>query len=75
MVDGIYQPKHIPKGIISADAFRLERTEGGKMSDGGIAGKLFHDEEIDPKTKDVSQYLSDRFCLDYYVKKTMILQI
>lgn len=62
--DGVYHPKKV-RGVICGDAFRLEKTEGGRMSDGGICGFKLRDEELDPNTKPVKDWQTHRFVLDY----------
>lgn len=64
-IKDIYYPSNPEKGVIGADAFRVERTEGGKMSDGGIAAFLRHDPLIDPHDVEVKKWITNRFILTY----------
>ena len=66
-VNGTYIPKD-PKFIACADTFRLDNTQGGKMSDGG--GSVFwdRDEAIDPDSKPIHQYITNTFVCDYLAR-------
>ena len=64
-VDGIFTPMFPDRGILGADAFRLEKTDGGRMSDGGIAGFQKRDVNIDSDDIDIKKWLSHRFILTY----------
>ena len=62
--DGIYYPEFPDRGVIGADAFRVEKTEGGKMSDGGIAAFYKRDPNIDIED-DIEKWVSSRFVATY----------
>ena len=65
IVDGRRQPVNPNRGIISADAFRVEKTDSDRMSDGAIVAFWRRDEMIDPPDKPVEQWESHRFILSY----------
>lgn len=65
MDEGVHYPQGPIKHIIGADAFRVDKTESGGMSNGGIACLWMHDEEIDPKTKPIKEWISNRFIATY----------
>jgi len=46
--------------VSSSDAFRLEKTQGSKMSDGGGVVRMKRDPLIDPDDKDIKQWTSCR---------------
>ena len=63
--EGVFFPKGPIKYIIGADAFRVDKTETGGMSNGGIACLWLHDETKDPKTKPIKEWKSNRFVFTY----------
>jgi hypothetical protein len=65
MRDGVRYPMFPDKYIACGDAFRLEKTEGGKYSLGGGAVRWLHDPTIDPPEKDVAHWESARLVITY----------
>ncbi len=55
---------HTPR-VVGIDAFRLEKTEGSRMSNGGIAVFWGRDLGVDPLDKDIREWESNRFILTY----------
>jgi hypothetical protein len=51
--------------ISSADPFRLEKTEGYRMSDGSGATLYMHDPNIDTENIDIRDYKTNRFVCTY----------
>jgi len=62
---GIKRPVYKTSFIASADAYRLEKTDGYRVSDGGGAVYYKHDPNRDPSTKPVSEYETARFVCTY----------
>jgi len=60
-----YAPYKAGKFNVGADPFAFNQTEGGQMSDGGIAVKWKFDPSIDDISLDPSQWESDRFVCTY----------
>jgi len=58
ILNGIQYPEFANKYICSADAFRLDKTNSARMSDGGVALRLKRDFQIDPDTKPVKDWLT-----------------
>jgi hypothetical protein len=63
--NGQWFPYNANKFVASADAFRLEKTEGGKMSNGGGAVRWMRDHSVDPDTKDVKEWTTARMVCTY----------
>jgi len=63
--NGVYRPMNPDRFVASADPFRLEKTEGGKMSNGAIVVRLKHDPLVDPPEKEVSQWQTARAVITY----------
>jgi hypothetical protein len=63
--DGSKRPYNADKYVSSADPFRIEKTEGGKMSKGGYCCRWKRDLEIDPDDKPVEQWISARSIITY----------
>lgn len=51
--------------IASSDAFRLEKTDGYRMSKGSGAVLYMHDPNIDSQDKDVRDYTTNKFVCTY----------
>lgn len=62
---GWYYPGNGGKYNAGADPFKFGEVEGNRMSDGGLAVKYKYDEEVDPLTKPIEDWESDRFVLTY----------
>ena len=60
MSDGIYYPGNALRFVSSSDAFRLEKTQGSRMSDGGGVVRYKRDPQMDGDDKDISQWISAR---------------
>lgn len=56
-----------PMFMASADAFRFNKTKSKskRISDGGGAVFWMHDEHLDPPSKEIKDYISNRFVLTY----------
>jgi hypothetical protein len=65
MRDGTFYPEYPDKFISSADPFRLEKTTGSRMSDGGFATFWNRDYLLDPDGKNVTDFISYRFIITY----------
>lgn len=63
--DGMKFPEGENKYILSADPFRLDKTDSWRMSNGGIAVLWERDKKIDPNNKDISKWKSNRFVCTY----------
>lgn len=50
---------------VGADPYKFGETEGGRMSDGGIAVKMKRDFKLDPDSKNIEEWVSDRYVLTY----------
>jgi len=73
MENGTYYPNDpYYKYVASADAYRLEATEGGKMSDGSICIRYKHDPIIDPPDKNISNWESACTVIDYLARPEML---
>jgi len=48
-IDGIWYPRFPDKYLASADAFRFEKTDGGRMSNGGGCTRWLYDPLVDPE--------------------------
>lgn len=64
-MEGEKYPQHPDKYVASADAFRLEKTEGGRMSKGGGVVRWKHDPLVDPPEKDIKKWDSARTIISY----------
>ena len=62
---GWWYPLNGKKFNAGGDAFKFDETEGGQMSDGGIAVKYKYDETVDPHGTPIEEWKSDRFVLTY----------
>jgi hypothetical protein len=65
LFNGVYFPENTTSFISSADPFRVEKTEGGKMSDGGGAVYWNRDYKIDFEDKDIKDFESESFVCTY----------
>jgi hypothetical protein len=65
MSDGQKVPRNPNRGILCVDAFRVEKTDSDRMSDGAIAGFWKHDILLDPLDKPTKDWESNRFILSY----------
>jgi hypothetical protein len=61
----VYWPNNGYKFIHCGDAFRVEKTDGGRMSDGGGAVMRIWDKTIDEPGKDVKEWETERFVATY----------
>jgi hypothetical protein len=57
--NGVYYPSNADKYIASADAYRHEKTEDGRQSDGGGCVRWLRDYDIDPEDTD-ERYISSQ---------------
>jgi hypothetical protein len=64
----IYRPNNGNKYILSADAYRAEKTEGGRMSDGGGAVLKVRNSLVDTPDKDVKDWDTERFVCTYLAR-------
>ncbi len=62
---GIRRPAYKTQFVASADAYRLEKTDGYRVSDGSGAIYQGFDKSIDTPDRDVSQYETARFVCTY----------
>jgi len=69
---GEYFPGNAMKFVSSSDAFRLEKTQGARMSDGGGVVRWRRDPQIDPDNKELSQWQSARTIAIYRNRPTSI---
>jgi len=58
--NGTMYPGNSLKFVSSSDAFRLEKTQGSSMSDGGGVVRMKRDPQVDPDDKDITQWESCR---------------
>lgn len=64
--DGLYKrPAYKDIFIASSDAFRLEKTDGYRMSKGSGAVLYMHDPNLDSKDIDIRDYKTNRFVCTY----------
>lgn len=65
--DGVFAPEFHTTYIASADAFRLEKTQGSgsSISNGGGAIRWRRDMEIDPPDKDVKDWVTAKYVCTY----------
>ena len=63
--NGVYRPMYPDVGVASADTFRVEKTQGGRMSDGSGVWRWKHDATIDPPEKDVKDWITSRAVITY----------
>jgi len=64
-INGVYYPYMADQFVASADAFRLEKTDGGRLSNGGGAVKWKRDARLDPDDKPVGEWQSARIVCTY----------
>lgn len=64
-INGVRWPEFPDTYIASADCFRLEKTDGGILSNGGGAVRWKHDPVLDPSEKDIGEYVSARLVVTY----------
>lgn len=57
---GVRFPGNSLKYVSSSDAFRLEKTQGSRMSDGGGVVRYKRDPQVDNDEKDIKQWESSR---------------
>lgn len=62
---GVFYPENGDKFVASADAFRLEKTDGSRMSNGGGAVRWKRDYGVDPDDKDIKNWQSASFVCSY----------
>jgi hypothetical protein len=62
---GTFRPLNPDRYIASADPYRVEKTQGGRMSDGAGVVRWKHDPLIDPPNKDISEYVTARAVITY----------
>ncbi|MDD5353309.1 MAG: hypothetical protein PHS93_09135, partial [Candidatus Omnitrophica bacterium] len=62
---GTFRPTNPDRYVASADTFRVEKTEGGRMSDGAGVVRWKYDPLIDPPDKDVREYVTARAVITY----------
>jgi hypothetical protein len=60
-----FRPNNGWRFVASGDAFRLEKTDGGRMSDGGGAVLRVYDESIDGPDKQLKDYKTNQFVCAY----------
>ena len=65
--DGMYYPID-PRFIASGDTFRLDKTAGSRMSDGGGSVFLLRDKMIDPDSRDIKEWKTHRFVCTYQAR-------
>jgi len=58
-------PEFPDKIVMSVDSFQLDKTDSGRMSDGGIAVYEKRNTMIDPDDKPMDEWLTARFILTY----------
>jgi len=63
--NGHWYPQGSYKYVASGDAFRLEKTDGGRVSDGGGAVLRVYDESIDPPDKNLIDWETNNFVCAY----------
>lgn len=68
----IYRPNNNNKYILCADAFKAEKVEGGKMSDGGGAVLKVYDKNVDPPDKNVKEWDTHRFVCTYLFRPNTV---
>ena len=56
LIDGVQYPEYADKYICSADVFRLDKTTGGRMSNGGVGVRLKRDPQIDTDRVPIDQW-------------------
>ncbi|MCH9002323.1 MAG: hypothetical protein IIC02_07090 [Planctomycetes bacterium] len=66
-----YAPYKAGKFNVGVDPFAFDETEGGQMSDGGIAVKWKRDFTIDPSEKPQKDCITDRYVCTYQFRGTM----
>jgi len=64
-IGGVMWPEFPDTYVASADCYRLEKTDGGIMSKGGGAVRWKHDPVLDPPTKELGEYVSERLVCTY----------
>jgi hypothetical protein len=62
---GLWMPGNSRTYVASADAFRLEKTEGGKMSNGAGCVRWKRDPQIDDDSKDIKDWVTARDVCTY----------
>lgn len=65
MKNGVRYPANHGLFYASADPFRVEKVKGGNRSDGGGAVFMDRDVLIDSDSKDVSEWITNRFVCTY----------
>lgn len=65
---GIFRPMYKDIFVCSGDTFKVEKTEGYRMSKGSGAVLYMHDPNIDTHDKPVREYSTNRFVCTYLFK-------
>jgi hypothetical protein len=68
---GTYFPDNGFKYLCTSDVFRAVKTEGGKMSDGGMTVFMPWDKTIDPSDKNVDLWETRRFVCTYLFRPSV----
>lgn len=66
--NGEYYPGNADKYTTCGDPFKFLQTEYKRMSFAGGATFMHHDPNIDPLSKDIGEYLTNRFVSDYLAR-------
>jgi len=69
---GTFMPLNTDKYVASADTFKLEKTEGSKMSNGAGAVREKHDPLVDKPDKDISTWTTARLVITYNNRPTTL---
>jgi len=72
IIDGKKFPRFPDRFVASADAFRVEKTEGGRMSMGGGCVRWLFDSTVDSLEKPIDQWESCRTVCDYLARPGLI---
>lgn len=73
-INGQFAPEFGERFVLSCDTFKLEKTNGNKMSDGGIAVFQKRDPLIDPDGKDISLWQTNNFVCSYRYRPSTIVE-